>query len=270
MIHPPRTLKSYASVVYRLIMYIFAMIGLFAIIVYCSLSLKHQPLINKLAAIRHTEVPSVEEVNQAYDPKTGAISDNLMVSTTIAGVKYTFPYNYIGHPIRLDHENELLFRATWPDMAIVHKDAAGSATTPLKEQLNVLFYDAKTTTDTAFRLEATQKLYSPLQPRGEMFGLKFYLASKGLYGLLDVDIANFNKDFSESNKEQYHANLFVDGHAPASLTYIECGGPADSICDEVFNNGGLLYQISFSKAHLSEWRSIKESTIKLLSAWSSQ
>lgn len=173
------------------------------------------------------------------------------VETTVAGHLYHILHGYLQYPVG-DDEYGFLLAAELPDMSPPSNTFPG-----LSAHVLIDVQDQSTTTDPAFRLGVAKKIYGPLKPRGKRFGLSYYLGStEGIAPRTHIPAVPPEQTFEE---------VFIS--PPPSEVFLTCNGDGAVPypgCDEVFRADGLLFQVSFRKPHLREWKRIRVEAIKLV------
>ncbi|MET4493572.1 hypothetical protein [Bradyrhizobium sp. LA7.1] len=203
---------------------------------------------------------------------TDKLTNQQFLVTHIAGREYRIPYGYIQFQSTKakDPEVSMLLLAQLPDFEscpLHSHEPAGWGSKVL-----MLIDDAQSTTTLLQRFEIETKRKSPLTPAGEKFGLQSFVSSKGTFGrLIEKNVPVFKgqsliQSPTEVDKAGLYETIYFDSKANPSVYIVCTGDTAEPVpaCFEHFSNDGLLYEVSFGKEHLKDWKSIKDSTAALL------
>lgn len=202
------------------------------------------------------------------------------VVTHLGGVEYHVPVGYLlsGPGRYKDPDVALSMYSLLPDLKPV------SSTDPeyhipggWRRQANILITDEKATTSFQFRYNLHKDhTFAPMHPTGEKFGLQGFLSEKGFAGkLLESNTPVFSRTKeiehpTEEDRKNLREEFYVDSPTHPTV-YLECDGDTSAVapsCVEHFEDRNLLYDITFGKDRLSDWKEIRSTAVRLLRGFS--
>ena len=204
-------------------------------------------------------------VGMASKPAFCTIADNDVPRptsaerVTLAGVTYLIPRNYLRFPIS-ERDHGFLVETSFPGLKAIDQSSPEARSPGRRDVVRIKVEEAKTTTDAAFRWQVRNDMYGPLQSRGTKFGLTSYLGSRGRITTPYDPTAPLDKTVEELFTEKAPVTFFIDCMGDKAVRVPSC--------TEVFNAGGLLFEVNLAKSRLSDWDSIRAHSINLIRSFS--
>lgn len=213
-------------------------------------------------------------------------------ASIMAGKEYHVPRAYLMNQWLTVFSDQMLIYMRWPGFTPPRPFEKGEdAKARLNNAMHMLVYDAAGTTSHAFRYGVLRgfelkNVYRDesdyaLTPRGEVYGLHAYTRTTHDLGNRVEPGDPVYRDGRQVEKptederlkrrgEVYTDQPVAEVSGSVPPTYLVCGGDMEHPspgCSMHFTENGLLYDVTFRKVRLPEWKTIREQSIHLMQSF---